>query len=73
MTIGENNLPFVIKNSTQDIYGMFNTAQWYFTGHKVYLQPEADQLLEGKEVYLLSDSDGWKLVKEKTIYKKGSF
>lgn len=71
-SLSQDDLPIVIKNSTQDIYGMFNTAQWYFTGHKVYLQSEADQLLEGQKVYLLTDSEGWKLVKERTIYQKGA-
>ena len=70
--LNENNLPIVVKDSTADNYGLFNTIQWYFPKHKVYLQPEADLLLIGQEVIMLSDRDGWKLVKERTTYKKGA-
>lgn len=66
-----DDLPIVIQDSSQDVYGLFNTSQWYFASHKVYLQNEADQDLIGQEVYLLTDGDGRKLVKEKAIYQKG--
>lgn len=66
----EAGVPLVVKNSSHDLYGLFNTAQWYFSKHKVYLQNEADQSLVGQEVILLSDGDGHTLVKTKVIYQK---
>jgi 4-amino-4-deoxy-L-arabinose transferase-like glycosyltransferase len=66
----EKGVPLVVKNSSHDHYGLYNTSQWYFSEHKVYLQNEADQMLVGQEVILLTDGDGRQLVKEKTIYKK---
>ena len=66
----EKNLPLVVKRTTQDEYGLFNTAQWYFSTHKVYLQDEADQSLVGQEVITLTDADGRTLLKEKIVYQK---
>ena len=67
----ENKIPIVIKENEPESYGLFYTSQWYLQANKVYFQSEADQLLIGQKVFLLSNTSDGKLSKIGVIYKRG--